>query len=101
MFAPKDITRDAKMALEELERFEESLPFFLKGVVPGTRALTQAEKRAFLSQKLQEFPPEPFVNDETGESLTISPWVLALRFAKGGPEMLKELETAILAGENV
>lgn len=93
-FDPNMMEGDAKIAEDVLDEFDKSIPDFLKGEVPGTRTLSLLEKREFLSRMMQQYPPEVFVNEETGETLRISAWSLAMRFAEGGQEMLDELERA-------
>ena len=96
MFEPADLEADIKQAMKEIESFEEKLPGLLEGEVPGIRVLGQQERRNFLMQKLQEWPPEQFVNQETGETITISPWVLAMQIAEGGQDVLDEIEQAFM-----
>ena len=91
---PEDTEKDLEQASEALQMWIDALPQYLEGKTPGTRRLGVVERQGMLASMLKQYPPEPFVNEETGEVVLISPWALAMQVSEGGMHDLEELANA-------
>lgn len=95
---PEDVEKDLEQALEALSLWIDDLPRYMEGKTPGTRRLGMVERQGMLASMMKQFPPEPFVNEETGEVVVISPWALAMQISEGGMHDLEELAASFRPG---
>lgn len=65
-----------KQWLSDFDQMVEGIPF-------GAKRLSDAQHSAWFAEMMQRYPPEPWISPE-GQTVMMSPWLLALRYVEGG-----------------
>lgn len=74
---------------EDFDRHATGLPY-------GAQHMTNEQHAAWFFEMMKRYPPEPWITPE-GQTVTLSPWLLALQHVEDGVKEMRRFNRTMLA----